>query len=226
MVSVVIPSYNEESRIGSVLEAVVGSKSVDEVVVDDGSTIHVEKVIHCMGVDKSKIRVIRHDKNLGKAQALKSGVVAARSEVVMLVDADLVGLTTIHIDRMLEGFFSGRFDIVLGDREREFVMSRWLGFSVICTGERVLNRNLLLGNMDLFDEGKGYYFEIAMNRRFFGKYKIGICKMSGVGQRFKLDKEGWVGFCKDVAIWLGDIKYLGWNEFVMQLNYCRSLEKV
>jgi glycosyltransferase involved in cell wall biosynthesis len=31
MVSVVIPSYNEESRIGSVLEAVVGSKSVDEV---------------------------------------------------------------------------------------------------------------------------------------------------------------------------------------------------
>ena len=83
-VSVVIPAYNEEEGIGSVVAAVrAGGAWREVVVVDDGSTDHTAERAAAAGA-----RVVRHPYNKGNGAAVKTGVREARGDVVLLMDAD------------------------------------------------------------------------------------------------------------------------------------------
>jgi dolichyl-phosphate beta-glucosyltransferase len=90
-ISVVIPAYNEATRLGSTLELAVDylsrrNLSYELLVVDDGSrdgTAEVAERFAARGV-----RVIRHDSNLGKGAAIKTGALASRGAEVLLSDAD------------------------------------------------------------------------------------------------------------------------------------------
>jgi glycosyltransferase involved in cell wall biosynthesis len=82
--SVVIPAYNEASGIGAVLQdarAIVPSAEL--LVIDDCSTDGTGEIAAAAGA-----RVIRHGVNRGYGGSLKTGVRAARGEVVVLMDAD------------------------------------------------------------------------------------------------------------------------------------------
>jgi glycosyltransferase involved in cell wall biosynthesis len=82
--TVIIPAYNESGGIGAVLRdvhAVVPSAEL--LVIDDGSTDGTGEIAAQAGA-----RVIRHRANRGYGGSLKSGVRAARGEVVVLIDAD------------------------------------------------------------------------------------------------------------------------------------------
>jgi glycosyltransferase involved in cell wall biosynthesis len=87
-VTVVIPAFNEGEAIGRTLDevhaAVGGSRRRYEVVVvDDGSRDRTAQEAASRGV-----RVVTHRRNRGYGAALKSGVLAARGEVVLFYDAD------------------------------------------------------------------------------------------------------------------------------------------
>ena len=83
-VSVIIPAYNEEAGIGSVVAAVLGGGSWREVlVVDDGSTDGTAERARGAGA-----RVVRHPYNKGNGAAVKTGVREATGDVVLLMDAD------------------------------------------------------------------------------------------------------------------------------------------
>lgn len=83
--AIILPAYNEESRIGSVVEEV--KKYVDEVVVvDDGSADGTSEIARHHGAV-----VIRHRINIGKGAALKTGVegaIARGADIIVLMDAD------------------------------------------------------------------------------------------------------------------------------------------
>lgn len=87
-VTVVIPAYNEESSISAQIE---GVRSVmdrthwkyDLIVVDDGST---DRTAEQAG--RHDVRLIRLPENRGYGAALKAGISAARSEYVVIIDAD------------------------------------------------------------------------------------------------------------------------------------------
>jgi glycosyltransferase involved in cell wall biosynthesis len=83
--SVIIPAYNEEQGLPLVLENVlrVLGDGYEVIVVDDGSTDSTAEIAG--GFD---CRVIRHDANKGKGEALRSGIAAARAEHVIWIDAD------------------------------------------------------------------------------------------------------------------------------------------
>lgn len=80
--SLIIPAYNEEKGLPKVIEECHGM--VDEIiVVDDGSS---DKTCEMSGNDK--IRFIRHEKNQGKAAAIRTGISHAMGDIIILIDAD------------------------------------------------------------------------------------------------------------------------------------------
>ena len=98
-VSFVIPAYNEEKTISQCIASLFRSATrypnyAEIIVVDDGSTDHTHEVAQTTMKLNQKVwphihgAVIRHEKNLGKAQALKTGVDKAAGEVTAIVDAD------------------------------------------------------------------------------------------------------------------------------------------
>ena len=83
-VSIVIPAFEEEQAIGAVVARVVAVAAWCEVlVVDDGSADQTAARAQAAGA-----RVVRHPYNKGNGAAVKTGIRAARGEVVLLMDAD------------------------------------------------------------------------------------------------------------------------------------------
>src|SRR3990167_7704891 len=82
---IVIPAFNEETRIGKVLSE-LRTRGFDFVVVDDGSKDKTSQV-----AKKYTPYVLRHSINLGKGAALKTGCLAAfklGAEAVIIMDSD------------------------------------------------------------------------------------------------------------------------------------------
>ena len=93
-VSVVIPCYNEEQRIGPTLVEIERhfqqrGLSYELIVVDDGSTDGTAALVAGRTRQDACLRVIGNQPNRGKGHAVRAGMLAARGEVVMFTDADL-----------------------------------------------------------------------------------------------------------------------------------------
>lgn len=109
-IAVIIPAYNEESRIGSVLDVVKQVDIVDEIIViDDGSIDNTYKRAIDMGV-----RALKLDKNSGKGAAIMEGVHNTDAEIIVLLDADLVGLTPLHIIDLIKPILSNKCSMTYG----------------------------------------------------------------------------------------------------------------
>jgi glycosyltransferase involved in cell wall biosynthesis len=91
--SVVIPAFNEAAGISPVLgelSAVLGAAGIDHeiLVVDDGSTDGTDEAVRAAADTLDAVRLIAHDRNRGYGASLKTGIHAARAEVVAITDAD------------------------------------------------------------------------------------------------------------------------------------------
>lgn len=85
----VIPVYNEVENMREILKRVQATKLVWEIiVVDDGSQDGTRDVLKRLK-DKGGLRVIFHDRNQGKGAAVRTGLAAARGDVILIQDADL-----------------------------------------------------------------------------------------------------------------------------------------
>lgn len=83
-ISIIIPAYNVEGSIGSVLEGLGAWRDHAEIIViDDGSTDRTAEIAERVGV-----RVVRHRVNKGYGAALKTGIRAARGDVIVMMDSD------------------------------------------------------------------------------------------------------------------------------------------
>jgi len=89
-ISIVIPAYNEESRLGPSLERIrryldaSGWEFSEIVVVNDGSRDGTAEVARAAGV-----RVIENPGNRGKGYTVRHGMLEARGDWVLYTDADL-----------------------------------------------------------------------------------------------------------------------------------------
>lgn len=119
MISVVVPCFNEEARIGRTLEAAVGFLAASTldweiVVVDDGSADATSAAIARVAAGEPRVRSLRHERNHGKGEAVRSGFRAAQGEWVLFSDADLA--TPIEeLARLLEAGEAGA-DLVIASR--------------------------------------------------------------------------------------------------------------
>jgi glycosyltransferase involved in cell wall biosynthesis len=113
--SVLIPVYNETRTIDEILRLVVREGTEKEiVVVDDGSTDGTrEKLAAWDG--KDGVRVILHQKNLGKGRAVRTAMEAARGDILIIQDADLE-YDPAEYPLLVGPIEAGRADVVFGSR--------------------------------------------------------------------------------------------------------------
>lgn len=88
--SIIIPAYNEEFRIGSTLESIAQFISThpdtEVIVVDDGSADATSTVAHTSSCPN--VRVMRTEQNIGKGHAVRTGMLAATGDYRLFTDAD------------------------------------------------------------------------------------------------------------------------------------------
>lgn len=111
-ITAIIPALNEEISIGSVV--LKTKKHVNHViVVDDGSTDSTAEIAESAGAE-----VIKHQKNMGKGEALKTGFHRAGqngTNVIVTIDADGQHDPN-EIPKMVAPILFEKFDMVIGSR--------------------------------------------------------------------------------------------------------------
>lgn len=117
--SVVIPSYNAETRIAAALAAVAAYLDTkpftsEIVVVDDGSSDLTTETARAALAGRARSRVLRRDWNLGKGATVREGVLAASGEIILFCDDDL-STPIDELDEALAALEAGA-DIVIGSR--------------------------------------------------------------------------------------------------------------
>lgn len=93
-ISVVIPAYNEEKRLGPTLKKVCGFLArrrlpFEALVVDDGSRDGTRELVKSLARTYPQIRLLENGFNLGKGAAVRHGVMESRAKAILFTDADL-----------------------------------------------------------------------------------------------------------------------------------------
>jgi glycosyltransferase involved in cell wall biosynthesis len=112
--SVIVPCFNEEATIAALIDRVLASPWVAEVVVvDDGSTDGSRRLLG--EVTDPRVQVVLHEVNQGKGAALRTGFAKAGAEYVVVQDADLE-YSPEEYGLLIEPLESGQADVVYGSR--------------------------------------------------------------------------------------------------------------
>src|SRR5262245_28779524 len=168
--SIVIPAYNEENRIGRTLTETFDyldrqNYSSEVIVVNDGSTDHtadeVRKFERRAG---GGLRLVENPGNRGKGYSVRNGMLNADGEIALFYDADLATPTS-EIVKVVGPIAEGRYDVVFGSR--------------------ALDRNLIMTHQSRFREtlGRG----------------ANLVQFALTGLRFKDTQCGFKAFRRDAA---------------------------
>lgn len=107
MISVIIPALNEESTIGQVIARIINTPQLAEVIVVDDKSMDDTVAV----ARKAGATVITSTK-LGKGASMKDGVLTARSEVIVFLDADILTYPDNVVEILAEPILSGEADFV------------------------------------------------------------------------------------------------------------------
>jgi len=121
-VSIVIPAFNEEKRLGATLARIreyfatrePALAGVEIIVVDDGSNDGTVRVAQDFARAAPCVRVVANARNRGKGYSVRDGILQARGRIALFTDADLSS-PIYEWERLLEAIESGN-DIAIGSR--------------------------------------------------------------------------------------------------------------
>ncbi len=201
-VSCIIPAYNEGSRIGAVLQAVCGHPLIDEIIiVDDASKDNTKDIVGKFG----NIRLIIHEKNQGKSQAVADGIALSKGEIIFLLDADLIGLTLKDVTGLIEPVLFHKADISISLRKNSPWISRKIGLDFI-SGERVFLKTLIQSNIDEIRKLPRFGLEVYLNKLIIkNKYRIKIVFWKNVISPWPYKKTGLLSGFKSFTFMIVDI---------------------
>lgn len=112
-ISIIVPAYNEESRIKDTLESIVDIPEINEiVVVDDGSADNTYNV--ASSIKNEKLKVFKLDKNRGKGYALNYGLKISmqNADIIGFLDGDL-GKSANDVQKLITPILEDRADVTI-----------------------------------------------------------------------------------------------------------------
>ena len=206
-ISVIIAAYNEEPRIAKVLKIVENHPLIDEVIViNDGSKDNTIGEIK-----KFNVTLIDNEHNMGKTLSIKRGIEAARNEIIMFLDADLVGLNAKTVEKLARPVLDGKVDWTLSLRGNSFSYMKFMGMDWV-SGERVITKTLLSDPLIWSRPKIGFGLETLMNKSLLAHntkfYSVYLPELKITNKAAK------IGFIKG---WIGEIRMLGQIAKVMPL---------
>ena len=154
----VIPAYNEGERLRGVLDVLLRSREVDEIiVVSDGSTDDTCEVARSF----DGVVVVELNENVGKGGAMVAGARQASSEFIAFLDADLLGMTPDHFEALTAPVLSGEADMAIGVFKGGRPRTDWAQvIAPFISGQRVMRREDFLSIPEL--EATRYGVEVAI----------------------------------------------------------------
>ena len=118
--SIVIPAFNEEKRIGNTLTTINDYLSQKDfeyeiIVVDDGSTDETIKVVQLSDLAKAgRVKAVHAATHRGKGYSVKTGILQSKGAYVLFTDADL-STPIAEVDKLYESLQQG-YSIAIGSR--------------------------------------------------------------------------------------------------------------
>lgn len=161
-ISAIVPAYNESKNISGVLFPLNEAKAtgiIDEVlVVCDGCVDNTADIAQGYGAT-----VLELNPNRGKGGAMLAGAKFIDADLLVFVDADLIGLTPKHLEELIEPVKSGRskmsMGIFEGGRKSTDAAQHIAPF---LSGQRVISKKDFLSIPDL--DTSRYGVEVAITK--------------------------------------------------------------
>jgi glycosyltransferase involved in cell wall biosynthesis len=201
----IVCAYNEEKHLASVLDGLLSASFLQEIiVVDDGSSDHTPEILRAYA-RSGGIRTIVLSPNHGKGYAMAEATVAARGDILLFVDADLINWDAGYAAQVLSPILNGQADMVIGyplrnddkwDRADVFGIQRWL------SGQRAVWRNDLLPIIAKMRPSR-FGVETLINMHYRTRHQpIRMVKLHGLMHPIKFEKipraEAWDEYVKEV----------------------------
>lgn len=144
MLSVVIPAYNEERRLGPTLEKVLRylkarKKPFEVLVVDDGSSDSTAPLVRKLMKKEKRLRLVMNGGNRGKGASVRHGIEQSKGDRVLMTDADLS--TPIEELEALEAALKN---------------------ADLAIGSRALDRSRITRRQPLYREAAGRFFNLLV----------------------------------------------------------------
>ena len=181
-VSAIVPVFNEEKTISKVLNPLLMSKLIDEIIcINDGST---DRSIDLLNQYEGKIKIIDLATNHGKGYALSVGISQAKGDIVAFIDADLTNLSDDHIKELLAPILNGCARGVVG--YPSFIKGDLFNPLLNFAGERAYYKKDLISHVEEMAKTR-FGVEVFLNHLFEKKeiMKVPLRKLKGL---FKHEK--------------------------------------
>jgi glycosyltransferase involved in cell wall biosynthesis len=192
---VVIPAYNEEIDLPCVLNAICAVDWLTQiVVVDDGSTDDTLVVAQDYAMMDNRLVVEHNKENRGKGAAMLVGVKALADdiEIVIFLDADLIGLTSANLARLCDPIREGRSDMAVAVFSHGYWrtdVSQWVFPNL--GGQRCMLREFALTALEPLADS-GYGVEIGLTRYAkHNKWRVLHVDWHGTSHRMQEQGRGW-----------------------------------
>jgi len=189
--SLIVPAFNEERTIATVLDRIFEYlPDVHEVlVIDDASVDRTPELSHEYATRDKRVKLFRHKTNLGKTAALQTGFVACTGSIVVVQDADLE-YDPREIPDLIGPIKEGAADVCLGSRFMVRRAGRVLYFRHFLANKLLTLTSNFCTDLNLTDVETGYKAaraEIAKNMiiesRGFGFEIEFVAKCKKIGAR-------------------------------------------
>jgi len=229
MISFIIPTYNDYKNLRDIIVAISNCKYKHEIlVINDGSQKEISKRLRTIikSFNNPSIKLIVHKTNKGKSQAMKTGLLNSKGEIVAYIDADLKGLTSENVCKLVSPVVNDDFDITMSQKESGLSKFGTYGYQQNFTGERCFKKDILINNLDIFDVAGNYAIESEMNRRFYNEYKIAIVKWTNVSNPAKIRHGIKDGLKQDLKMNKEILRYLSKKELLSQLKTVRTFHVI
>ncbi len=201
-VAAVVPAYNEAQRIGAVVDVLRAADSVQEIiVVDDGSTDATADAARA----SNGVHALTLPANIGKGGAMRAGAMQTDAEVLLFLDADLIGLTCDHVGALVAPVASGAADMAVGIFRRGRCvtdLSQWLVPYI--SGQRAIRRELFLSVPGIERARFAVETKVTKYAKAHG-LKVQTVPLVGVTHVMKEEKRGFIRGAADRARMYRDI---------------------
>jgi len=158
-ISAVIPAYNEEKTVGNVIDVLKKVDLIDEIiVVSDGSKDNTAEIARKHGA-----KVIELKENVGKGGAIKKGLDCSNGDIILVMDADLVGLREEHVLNLLEPVIQNEAEMTIGIfKSGRLATDLAQKIAPYLSGQRAIKKDVLknISNIDI----TRYGFEVSLTK--------------------------------------------------------------
>jgi glycosyltransferase involved in cell wall biosynthesis len=227
-ISCIICAYNEERQIGHVLEVTLAHPLIDEVIViNDASTDKTREIIFEYERSFSgRLRAHHYETNKGKSAALAFAVAQAHHELILFLDADLVGLTQEALTELIAPVIKEEADMSMSIRKNSFKTYKRLGIDPV-SGERLYKKELIVPHLATIAALPGFAVETFINELAIQKgLRVRAVYWPHTSHLRKKDKYGfWRGMWGDWRTAYAILKMSSGVKFLRHVQKMRRLTR-